>query len=382
MIKRRTLTIALILIAAVLVAVFLIPKLKSKGGEESEEVAADMAVHTGTIQKATLHRFVTAYGKIDPEPAMPGRVPADAEVASPVAGVVAHIDCLEGQRVRKGAVLFRLDSRVAEVALEKAKKALAFAEDNFERQKKLLPVEGTSKKAYLEAEQQLNTARAELRAAETDLALITITAPLDGTVVKINSTPGEAVELNTVMAVIVDLNRLVAAVGVPSGEAAGLKVGQPARFEKSEAAGAVIYIGAQVDEKTDTLPVRVSLPAGAGFKPGQFLSVRIVSEEKAGCLAVPEAAVIADAVGSETGSIVLVQGDKAVHKSVTLGLREAGLIQIEGEGLKEGLAIVTEDAYAVPDGTKIHPYDAAPKAEKDEPAEKNAKADKAEKTGK
>jgi multidrug efflux pump subunit AcrA (membrane-fusion protein) len=152
-------------VAAVLVAVVLIPKLKSSGAGESEEVAADMAVHTGTIQKATLHRFVTAYGKVDPEPAMPGRAPADAEVASPVAGVVAHIDCLEGQRVKKGAALFRLDSRVAEVALEKAKKALAFAEDNFERQKKLLPVEGTSKKTYLEAEQQLNTARSELRAA-------------------------------------------------------------------------------------------------------------------------------------------------------------------------------------------------------------------------
>ncbi len=376
MIKRRTLTIIIILIAAVLVAVFLIPRLKSSEGGENEEVTADMAVHTGTIQKTTLHRFVTAYGKVDPEPAMPGRAPADAEVASPVAGVVARIDCIEGRRVGKGEVLFRLDSRVAEVALEKAKKGVTFAEDNFERQKKLLPVEGTSKKAYLEAEQQLHTARAELRAAETDLALTKITAPLDGTVVKINSEPGEAVELNTVMAVIIDLNRLVAAVGVPSGEAAGLKVGQPARFEKSDAAGAVIYVGAQVDEKTDTLPVRISIPAGAGFHPGQFLSVRIVSEEKAGCLAVPEAAVIADAVGSETGTIVLAQDGKAVRKEVKLGLREAGLIQIEGEGLKEGLSIVTEDAYAVPDGVKIHPFDAAPKAEKGEPAEKGGKADK------
>jgi len=253
---------------------------------------------------------------------------------------------------------------VTEVALEKAKKALSFAEDNFERQKKLLPVEGTSKKAYLEAEQQLNTARAELRAAETDLALITVTAPLDGTIVKINSEPGEAVELNTVMAVIVDLDRLVAAVGVPSAEASGLKVGLPARFEKSDAAGAVIYVGAQVDEKTDTLPVRISIPAGAGFHPGQFLSVRIVSEEKAGCLAVPEAAVIADAVGSEGGAIVLVKDGKAVRKTVKLGLRESGLIQVEGEGLKEGLDIVTEDAYAVPDGVKLHPFDAAPKAGK------------------
>jgi hypothetical protein len=69
-------------------------------------------------------------------------------------------------------------------------------------------------------------------------------------------------------------------------------------------------------------------------------------------------------VGSETGTIVLVQGDKAVRKAVKLGLREAGLVQVEGEGLKEGLAIVTEDAYAVPDGVKIHPYDAIPKAGK------------------
>jgi membrane fusion protein (multidrug efflux system) len=352
--KRRTLTIFLFLIAAVLVAVVLIPKLKSSGAAESEEVAADMAVHTGTIQKATLRRFITAYGKVDPEPAMPGRVPADAEVASPVAGVVARIDCLEGQRVSRGAVLFRLDGRVAEVALEKARKALAFAEDNFERQKKLLPVEGTSKKTYLEAEQQLNAARADMRAAETDLALTTVTAPLAGTIVKINSEPGEAVEASTVLAVIIDLDRLVAAVGVPSAEAAGLKPGQPVRFEKSEAAGTVLYVGARIDEKTDTLPVRISLPAGAGFKPGQFLSVRIISEEKADCLAVPEAAVIADTVGSETGSIVLVLGGKGIRKPVRLGLRENGLVQVEGEGLKEGLAIITEDAYAVPDGTTIH----------------------------
>ncbi len=364
MTKRRTLTVLIILIAAGLVAVVLISKLKSSGASESEPITADMSVHTGMIQKASLHRFVTAYGKVEPEPAAPGRVPANAEVASPVAGIVAHIDCVEGQRVSKGTVLFRLDSRVTEVALEKTKKALAFAENNFERQKTLLSVEGTSKKAYLEAEQQLNAARAELRAAETDLALTTVTAPLDGTVVKINSEPGEAVELNTVLAVIVDLNRLVAAVSVPSAEAAGLKVGQPVRFEKNEAAGAVLYVGAQVDEKTDTLPVRISIPAGGGFHPGQFLSVRIVSEERAGCLAVPEAAVIADAVGSETGTIVLVQGDKAVRKAVKLGLREAGLVQVEGEGLKEGLAIVTEDAYAVPDGVKIHPYDAIPKAGK------------------
>jgi membrane fusion protein, multidrug efflux system len=353
--KRRTWIILIILAAVVLVAVVFIKFVRPKGAGEGEETAADMAVHVGTISRATLHRFVTAYGAVEPEPAGAGRIPADAEVASPVAGVVAHIDCHEGQRVDKGTVLFRLDSRVADVAYEKAKKALTFAEENFERQKKLLPVDGTSKKSYLETEQQFNAARSELAAAETDLALLKIQAPLAGIVVKVNIEPGEAVELNTVLATIIDLGRLVAAVNVPSREAALLQTGQSVQFDAPGVGqGHVVYVGSKIDDKTDTLPVRISVPTGAGFHPGQFLSVRIVCEEHPNCLTVPEAAAISDSVGSESGAIVLVEGSKAVRKTVKLGLREAGLVEVIGEGLKEGLAIVTEDAYAVPGDTKIH----------------------------
>jgi membrane fusion protein (multidrug efflux system) len=341
-------------VVVVVLAVVLIVVLKPRGGGE-EETAADMAVHIGSVTRTTLHRFITAYGAVMPEPAAPGRVPADAEVASPVAGVVTHIDCVEGQRVTKGTVLFRLDSRVAEVALDKARKALVFAEANFERQSKLLPVEGTSKKAYDEAKQALNAAQGDLAAAETDLALLNIQAPLDGTVVQINSEPGEAVELNTIMAKIVDLGRLVAAVSVPSGEAAALKSGQTALLDDGPVSGAVVYVGSQVDDKTGTFPVRVSIPPAAGFHPGQFLSVRIISEQHKDCLAAPEKAVVADTVGGSTGWIVLVQGDKAVRKPVTIGLREAGLVEVTAEGLKEGQTLVSDDAYAVPaEPTTIH----------------------------
>ncbi len=353
--KRRIRMGLVVLATALLVIVMVWILVKSHAGEKSEEVAADMAVHVGTITRATLHRFVTAYGTVEPEPAAMGRQPADAEVASPVAGIVARIDCVEGQRVTRGTILFHLDSRLANVAQEKAKRALAFAEENFERQKKLLPVEGTSKKNYLEAEQQLHAARSELAAAETDLALLRIQAPLAGTVVKINTEPGEAVELNTVLAKIVDLGRLVAALSVPSREAALLKVGQPAQFESGgSTTGRVVYVGQQIDDKTDTLPVRVSVPASAGFHPGQFLSVRIVCEERRNCLAVPEAAALSDSVSGEIGAIVLVEGDKAVRKPVTLGLRETGLVEVQAEGLREGMVIVTEDAYAVPGETKVH----------------------------
>lgn len=349
------LAVGLVAVLAVIVTLFV---LKPKGGEEGE-VTADMAVHVGVISRATLHQFVTAFGTVMPQPAGPDQVPADSDVASPVAGVVAHIDCAEGQRVAKGSVLFRLDSRVAEVAADKAGKAVTYAEANFVRQKELLPVEGTSPKAYQEAEQQLNDARSQLAAAETDLALLRITAPLDGTVVKINAQPGESVELNTVLAKIIDLGRLVVEAGVPSREARALRVGQAAQFEGEEigtgAAGRVIYIGAEIDPKTDTVAMRVSVPANQGFHPGQFLNVRIVCDEHKDCLAVPEKAVVADTVAADSGVIVLVEGDKAIRKPVRIGFREGGLVEVEAEGLKEGLVIVTDDAYAVPaEPTKIH----------------------------
>jgi membrane fusion protein (multidrug efflux system) len=49
----------------------------------------------------------------------------------------------------------------------------------------------------------------------------------------------------------------------------------------------------------------------------------------------------------------VVEGDKALEKEVKAGLREGGLVEVEGVGLKEGMAIVTEGAYGLPNDTKI-----------------------------
>jgi membrane fusion protein (multidrug efflux system) len=349
----RGLVLAVVIV--VVLAVLVIARLLMRGtGGEERESTVDMAVHVGRITRATFHRLVTAYGTIQPEPAGSGRQPGAADVAAPATGIIARVDCREGQRVAKGTILFHLDGRVAVIARERARKALAFAQENFNRQKQLLTVDGTSKKNYLDAEQQLQAAQSEFQAASTDLALLEITAPLDGTVVAINSGPGEAVEANTVLARVIDLERLQAAVDVPVHEAALLKVGQDVRCEGNGKAGAVAYIGSQVDGQTDTLPVRIAFPRPNAFYPGQFVEVAIVCAVHADSLAVPEAAVVADAIGGASGTIVMVKDGRAFPKAVRIGLREAGLVEITAPGLLEGQVIVSEDAYAVPGDVKIH----------------------------
>jgi membrane fusion protein (multidrug efflux system) len=351
--KRRVNT-ALMILIAVCLAGFLIFSLVKPGAKgESEEVVTDVGVHVGKIVRATLYRYVTAYGTVEPEPPGDGKPAGGALISAPVGGILTEIKCAEGRAVERGAILFRLDTRLAEVAVAKAAKALESAEQTYERQKKLLAVDGTSQKAFQEAELQLNSARSDLTAAQTELSLLEIKAPLAGTVIRISVRLGQSVDPNAVLAEVIALNRLVVTAQVPSREAGLLKTGQPVEFDGlGEAAGKLIVVGKDIDPRTDTVLVRASLPPDAGFQPGQFLTIRIVSEEHRDVLAVPEESVVP---GPEGGTVLMVvEGEKAIPKSVKAGLRDAGLAEVEGEGLKEGLVIVTTDAYNLTGETKVH----------------------------
>lgn len=353
MTRRQVLTGLIILAIVAAAALMLIHRLGSQAAGEEEEIATDVAVHVGKIVRATLHRYITAYGTVEPEPPGEGKSAAGAYLSAPLGGILAEIRCVEGGPVEAGTVLFRLDTRLAEVAVTKALKALEFAELTYERQKKLLAADGTSQRAFQEAELQLTTARSELLAARTELSLLEIKAPLAGTVVRINARIGQSVEPNTVLAEVIALNRLVVTAQVPSREAILLKSGQPVDFGLgTPISGKLTVVGKDIEPGSDTVLVRASIPADAGFRPGEFLSIRIVAEERRDVLAVPEESIVP---GPEGGTVLMmVEGDRAVPKPVRAGLRDAGLAEVEGEGLKEGLVIVTTDAYNIGGETKIH----------------------------
>ena len=351
--SKRRIFVGLIMVAAVLIIVIFVTIINPKTEEEDAEAGTDVAVHVSEIIRATLHRYVVGYGRVEPEPASDSKPPAEAFIGSPVSGILVQINCVEGQRVAKGDILFRLDSRVAEVALLEAKKKLAFAKQTYERQKKLLEGEGTSLKSFQEAESQFNVAKSELSAAQTQLSLLRIEAPLTGTLVKLYAELGQSVESNATLAEIIDLNRLVVAADIPSREASLLELGQPVELgSEGSAKGTLVFISKNIDPNTDTISIRASIPAAVDFYPGHFLDIRVICDEHRDCLAVPEDSLISS---EEEGSwIMVVQGDEAVRLPVQDGFREGGLVEVTGEGLTEGMTIVTEEAYSLPSVTKIH----------------------------
>jgi membrane fusion protein (multidrug efflux system) len=326
---------------------------RGSAGSGESELETDVAVHVGKITRQTVRAWVTAYGVVEPEP--PGvRPTAGARVSPTTPGVVTAVLCREGQAVEKGQPLFQLDPRAADVAADKARHALEYARTTLERQRKLMDVEGTSRRQLLEAEQAFAAAQADLNAAETQQALLRVVAPMAGTVARVAVKAGDGVDLTTTLAEIVNLDRLVVSAGVPSAQLGPLRVGQPAEVEVEGTAsleGSVASIRPEVDERTGTALVRVSVPARSGLRPGQLVTVRIVSEERKDRLTVPVESVVKDAEGQTV--VALVKDGRAVQTPVKAGLRDAGRVEVEGEGLAEGLTVVTEGAYALPRETKV-----------------------------
>ncbi len=350
MTRLRVATIGLALLAAIGTATISCRPGDSGGAEET---VTEVAVHVDRISRATLHRSVSAYGYVEPAPSGKGRPAAGATVSPIAGGVLETIGCAEGQQVSKGAVLFSLESRAATVAVEKARKELEFAEQTAGRQQELLQHDGTSRRAAQEAEQRLETARADLAAAETELAYRTITAPLSGTLMRLDAAIGRYVDPSTVLAQVVDLDRLVVSTAVPVNEAAGVSAGQAAFIgpDAGAAQGAVTLVGRDADPRTGTRLVQVSLPPGSGRLPGQFTEVRIVTEEHPEVLVIPEAGLVSRP--DEGTWVMVVEGERAVRKPVSEGLHDRGLVEVSGEGIAEGVTIVTEDAYSLPPETRI-----------------------------
>ncbi|HEY0456974.1 MAG TPA: efflux RND transporter periplasmic adaptor subunit [Verrucomicrobiae bacterium] len=300
-----------------------------KEAPEQQKPEADVPVHVGKIVRTTLRDYAVAYGFIESAPK------ASAKIAPSVPGVVASVKCAEGQQVESGAILFQLESRAADVAVE-------FAEKIVERQKKLAQLEGTSQKALQDSEQQLATARAQQ-------AILQIRSPLSGVVSKVNVKAGEAADLTTVLAEVVNPDLLVATFNLSSADLVMLKAGQPTEVMAVDSTNAVnttlTFASPQMDPKTGSGLARAALPPHTGLHPGQMAKGRIIIQEHKNCLAVPLASVAKQASGGTF--IAVVDGEKATLKPVKLGLRNGALVEIEGEGLAPDTDVVTDGAYGL-----------------------------------
>ncbi|HEY4984814.1 MAG TPA: efflux RND transporter periplasmic adaptor subunit [Verrucomicrobiae bacterium] len=328
--NRKKIIIGLVVVCGGLAIAALI-KIKSHTAttESDEATPTIVSVQVGALKRMTLHSYVTGYGTVGPAPATAEQPAAGAPLAAPVAGIVTRVTVIEGQHVEKGDVLVELNSGAA---------TADYAAQEVERQKKLYA--------------QQNTSLRNLQNAEAQLALLRVSAPLSGTVTRLNVKPGQAVDVNTVVAEVMDLNRLAVSAAIPASEATAMKAGQEVQvLTVPPVTTTLSFVSPVVDTNNGTVLARAALPADSGLRPGQFVQLRVVTAVHADCLAAPGESVVTDESGHNV--IALVNGDEATQMPVQTGLREDGWVEVAGNGLKEGVSVVTVGAYALPAKTKV-----------------------------
>ena len=331
--RRKQFIIGTIIALCGGLGIFALTKLRSStyaSGNEEENITNVVSVQIGGLQRMTLHRYITGYGTVAPAPATAEQPAADAPLAAPSAGVVARVNVAEGEHVNEGMVLMTLNA--GSVTAD-------YAEQEVARQKTLYAEHNTSLK--------------NLQNAEAQLELLHVTAPLSGTVVSVNVKPGAAVDVNTVVAEVMDLRRLVVKTDVPASQAGALEPGQEMQVLTEPTVTAPLsYVSPMVDTNSSTVRARAILPANSGLRPGQFVLLRIITAVHTNCLAAPAESVVTDITGKSV--ISLVNRDEATQTPVQTGFRDNGWVEIEGAGLKEGDPVVTVGAYGLPDKTKIN----------------------------
>lgn len=305
--------------------------------------------------------------------------PQEVALMPRVSGVIESIAFNEGDSVKKGDVLFKLDDRPftavvanlkaqvnsAQAALEQAKSEAKRAERLTQR-KAISTEQAESRNSVLrQRDAQLAALKAQLTAAELDLEFTTIVSPIDGVISRANITRGNNVIAGqSVLTSIVSNKKMYAYFDVDERtwnsafSQVTAKSRQPVTMQKVgengfSYNGYINFIDNQINAATGTLRVRAVFEEHNNtLRSGSFARIKLAAN------AVTEQIIVPDrAIGTDLKNrFVLTVGENNVleYKLVTVGERYGSLRAISS-GLSEGDVIAVNGPARVGPGMPIAP---------------------------
>jgi RND family efflux transporter MFP subunit len=278
-------------------------------------------------------------------------------VASDIEGLVVEFKVDEGDPVKKGAVLARLEDSLLQINLKgaKANKAdteaqLSRARSDLKRSADLLASETIADKQYTDdlAEVQSLEARvrrlqAEIEHIQDSIAKKTIRAPFSGFVVKEHTQIGQWVEKGGPIVTLADLSSMEVMVDVPEryvpllvrGASTGLQVDALTPEEFTGKISAIIPVG---DSASRSFQVKVAVDnPNNRLKGGMLCRVSLAIGEPKAVLAVPKDAVVNM---GQLHQLYVVHDGTVQPLPVELGDAADGMIQVKGP-VEVGMQVVT-----------------------------------------
>ncbi|HYQ80756.1 MAG TPA: efflux RND transporter periplasmic adaptor subunit [Anaeromyxobacteraceae bacterium] len=274
-----------------------------------------------------------------------------------VGGVLASLDVREGQRVRKGQVLARLDPTELAAGLRQAREGLEKARRDAARTTRLAAAEVAPRLAAEDARTAEAVAEAQAAAAEFNLRQATLRAPDDGWVDQRLAEPGEVVAPGRPIVHLSGQGRgFVVRAPLADRDALGLLPGARAQVTLDAApdrplAGRVGEIARAAGRGTGTFQVEIALDPAPGQPLLSGLTAKIeIARTVPVAGAVPLGAVV-DGDG-DRGAVFTVDGGVARRVPVRIAFLQ-GDRAVLAEGVQNGDRVVSEGAPRLAEGTRV-----------------------------
>lgn len=326
-------------------------------GKDGKAATLAVPVEVAATRRAEMAAVYTGTAPIESE--------RKAFVMPKVKGEIRQVIADEGEPVRAGQILARLDGDQLRLEVALAEATMRKLERDYTRNLELQQKGLVSATVLDNLKFELEAAKASWDLARLQLSYTDIRSPIRGTVtqrldiVKVGNTVtpvGGVIEnADSALFVIEDLDSLMLRINVPERELARLAVGQTAELGFDAVpgrlfAGQIALISPYVDAATATFSVRIRVTDSAGLlRPGMFARVAIVYERKPDALQIPRTALL-DSDGPPR--VFVVQDGKAVERPVRLGLSNGAWIEV-ASGLKDGDQVVVVGQGAVKPGAEV-----------------------------
>ncbi len=318
----------------------------------------------------------------------------NANINAQVSGYIISRDYKEGSVVKKGDLLFRIDSRPFDAALAQAKANLAKAQatqakadadekraiDLFNNKVTSPQERDTALQAAAAARADTQADEAAVEQAELNLAYTRIIAPIDGIAGIATAQVGDLVSPTSgPLTTISQIDPIKAIVTTGEGPFTDFISRHPDPNERQRYVNSLEFklilgngsvypqkgkfyaLDRSLDVRTGSIRYEVTFPnAENGLRPGQFGKVRFVADMKKGALVIPQ-----EAVSELQGSyqvIVVGEDNKASIRPVKMGERLGPMWEVL-EGLKPGDKVIVQGIQKVRPGSSVTVKDWTPPAE-------------------
>jgi len=300
--------------------------------------------------------------RVDPAPmedilVLPGETEAwqDVRVAADMAGRVEWIGPKEGQTVKEGDLIAKIDVAALKAALDRAEAAQKLADDLYQRRYKLFERNIINQEELDKSETERTLARANFRQMQIEYERGFLKAPLTGMVNHLFVDEGEFVDKGKPFVDLVNVDKIKINVNVPELDVRYLKAGQKTMvrvdaFQDRELFGIIDFVAYKADPATKSFHVKVLVDnRGHEIRPGMIARVAFLRRVIPDALAAPIFSIV-DKGGER---ILFVAIDGVAHaRTISIGVIEGDKIQIT-KGLQPGDNLIVVGQKEVEEGMRV-----------------------------